>query len=236
MKRILRYVTILALVPALLAACGPTAELSPQAPTAPPATATLAASPTSPPPTEPPPTLAPPAEASPAPRPEGTFVRYHSETLGFAIEQPEGWDFVERERFNTVLFVAPGTGVEGEFRANLSVGVQDVAPPLDSLQAYTDAFLDQAPGQINEFELLSSEPALLDGRPAYRVVYTGDQTGLPGDEEGLPLKWLQVWALDGGQVDIVTYTARPALFDKYLPQAEYMISTLEIALAPEASQ
>lgn len=229
-------VLMLALVPGLLAGCGPTAAPSPQAPTPPPATATPVASPTPPPPTEPPPTLAPPVEASPAPRPEGAFVRYRSETLGFAIEQPEDWDFVERERFNTVLFVAPGTGVEGEFRANLSVGVQDVAPPLDSLQAYTDAFLDQAPGQINEFELLSSEPALLDSRPARRVVYTGDQTGLPGDEEGLPLKWLQVWALDGGRVYIVTYTARPALFDKYLPQTAYMISTFEIAPAPEASR
>jgi hypothetical protein len=215
------YVLLLALVPALLAGCAPTATPSPQPPTAPPPTATPAATPT------PPPTAAPPAEASPAPRPEGSFVRYGSEPFGFGLEHPEAWDIVEREQLNTVLFVVPGTGVEGEFRANLSVGVQEVAPPLDSLGAYTGAFLDAAPDQIDEFDLVSSEPALLDGRPAHRVIYAGNQVGLP-------LKWLQVWALDGGRAYIVTYTAEPAAFGRYLPQAEYMISTLEIAPAPEA--
>jgi hypothetical protein len=223
-KRILTYVSLLILVPALLAGCGPTAAPPPTA-TAPPPTA----EPPTPTPTTPPPTAAPPAEASPAPRPEGAFVHYESEAFGFALEHPEAWDIVERERLNTILFVVPGTGVEGEFRANLNVGVQEAAPPLDSLGAYTDAFLDAAPDQIDDFELLSSEPALLDGRPAHRVVYTGSQTGLP-------LKWLQVWALDAGRAYIVTYTAEPTIFDRHLPQAEYVISTIEIAPAPAAGR
>jgi len=214
------YGLILILVPALLAGCGPTATPSPLPPTAPPPTATPA------PPT---PTAAPPAEASPAPQPADAFVWYQSEMFGFGIEHPEAWDIVERERFNTVLFLVPGTGVEGEFRTNLSVGVQEVQAPLDSLAAYTGAFLDAAPDQIDGFELLSSEPALLDGQPAHRVIYTGSQTGLP-------LKWLQVWALDDGRAYIVTYTAEPDRYALHLAQVEYMISALEIAPAPEAGR
>jgi hypothetical protein len=223
-KRILTCVSLFILVPALLAGCGSTA--------APPATATApppTVEPPTPTPTTPPPTAAPPAEASPAPRPEGAFERYQSETLGFAIEQPQDWTVVERERVNTILFVVPDTGVEGEFRTNLSVGVHEAAPPLDALGAYTDAFLAQAPDQITDFRLLESEPALLDGRPAHRVVYTGSQTGMD-------LKWLQVWALDAGRAYIVTYTAEPDRYALHLPQTAYMISSLDIAPAPEASR
>ena len=225
MKRTFIYALLFALVPALLAGCGatPTALPEPTA-TLPAATQAPTAEPTA---TSPPPTPAPPAEASPAPRPAGSFSDYESADLGFSLEYPEAWQIVERQSLNTVGFVTPASGVEGEFRANLSVGVQDLGSPQISLQAYTDLFLQQAPAQIDSFELIESGPALLAGLPAHRVVYSGMQYGLP-------LQWLQVWTLAGGRAYIVTYTAEVVPFDEFLDEVHYTISTIEIAPGEEA--
>jgi hypothetical protein len=224
-KRTLIYALLFALVPALLAGCGGTPTALPE-PTAslPAATEAPTAEPTA---TSLPPTPAPPAEATPASKPAGSFSGYESEDLGFSLEYPEAWQIVERQSLNTVAFVTSASGVEGEFRANLSVGVQDLGSPQISLQAYSDLFLQQAPAQIDSFELIESEPALLDGLPAHRVVYSGMQYGLP-------LQWLQVWTLAGGRAYIVTYTAEVSPFDEFLDEVHYIISTIEIAPGEEA--
>jgi hypothetical protein len=225
-KRVLTYILLLALLPALSAGCGG-APTPPPGPTATTLAATEMPQP-EPTPSSPPASLAPPAEPSPAPKPAGSFMRYENEDLNVRLEVPEEWEISERLTQNTVLFVTPATPIEGEFRSNVSIAVQVLASPQTSLQAYTEAFLAQAPNLLTDFRLLASEPVILAGRPAQRVVYAATQNGLA-------LQWLQVWALEGDRAYIVTYTAEESRFDQFLTEIHYIISTIEVQSGQEAN-
>ncbi|MGD8397362.1 MAG: hypothetical protein PVG11_00760 [Anaerolineae bacterium] len=206
MKRKLSYVLLIAVLLMTLAGCGATPSPVPT-PT-----------PTQPPPTE---TPTPPAEPTAPAKPAGEFTTYEAAGGDFGIKVPAGWQVVEREANNTILFVSPAPADSTAFRENVGVTIQDLGTDLLTLEDYTGGFLSQAPDLVDNYHLIDSEGTTLADQPAYRVLYTGEQMGLP-------LQWLQVWMLKDGRAYIVTYTAEPDQFDEALNIAAYMISSLEV--------
>jgi serine/threonine-protein kinase len=200
------YVLLIAILLITLAGCGATPSPVPP-PTA-----------TQPPPTQ---TPSPTTEPTAPPKPAGEFVGYDAAGGGFGIEFPADWQVVEREASNTILFVSPAPADSTAFRENVGVTIQDLGTDFLTLEDYTGGFLSQAPDLVGNYHLIDSQGATLADQPAYRVVYTGEQMGLP-------LQWLQVWTLKDGRAYIVTYTAEPDQFDEFLDTAAYMISSFEL--------
>ena len=204
MKRVFLFRLLVALTPALLGACGaaPTAEPTP----------TPTAEPTAVPPTAEP--------ATPSPAPAGELAVYDASEF-FLLEYPAAWEIVERATEKSVLFVSPQTTGDDLFRENVGVLRQELADESTTVGDYTREFLDAAPDTIDNYELVSSEPMMLSGRPAHRVIYAGSQGGVM-------LGWMQVWTISGGNAYILTYTGDPAGFETFLDDANAIIASFTL--------
>lgn len=139
----------------------------------------------------------------------------------FTLLYPAAWEVIEKETTPTVLFVALKTADGDPFRENVGVTRQALADQATTVETYTDEFLTLAPEMLDDYVLVSSQSATLAGLPAHRVIYTGSQNGMP-------LQWLQVWTVTGGQAYILTYTADPAEFQTYLADADALISSFTL--------
>jgi len=103
------------------------------------------------------------------------------------------------------------------------VGVmrQELGDANTTVGDYTREFLAAAPEMIDDYQLVTSEPAKLAGLPAHRVSYAGSQNGVT-------LGWLQVWTISEGNAYVLTYTADPAGFDTYLAGANAIIESFTL--------
>jgi len=120
-----------------------------------------------------------------------------------------------------VAFLSPQAG-SSDFRANLNVIVQDLADPSMPLSEYTRLSIRQGPQLIDGFKLLTSGPATLASRSAWRVTYLGRS----GDRD---LKFEAVWLVEKGKAYVLTFTSTRDAFDSYEPTAEAMFDSFRLA-------
>jgi hypothetical protein len=136
---------------------------------------------------------------------------YVNPSANFTIDHPVGWKRQDKDQVAIVAFIAPSESTDG-FAENLNVGIDDRSKQSLSLDEYTNITNADMPNIIPDFKVIDFNKTLLDGQPAYQMVYTGTQ---PGRE----LKWYQVWSMKEKKVYIVTYTALAGTYDKYFPAA-----------------
>ena len=150
----------------------------------------------------------------------GNFVTYENEFI--KVEYPGNWSRETRNNFlnTSVIFISPKENETDPFQERVAVIVEDSSRPL-SLTQYTNYATKQIE-KLSNFILSPPKSTTLGRSDGKSVVYQG----MDRDRQ---VKRLEVWTVNYKQIYTVIYTAEPDKFDKFLPQAEKMIESLEIA-------
>lgn len=145
------------------------------------------------------------------------FTAYDSQL--YSVDRPASWEVEEHDSF--IYFKTPLESDSNNLQENIVVYVAPLEDPNQDLihffQDSVEALMATTPG----FTVVEHREDKLGDVPAYRIVYT------EGEEEPR-IKYLQVFAVKGGNSYIVTYTAPVETYDNYLADAEAIISSYEV--------
>ena len=145
---------------------------------------------------------------------------YQDRSQGFQVNYPQDWSKENRDDFfaTGVIFVSPLVDNADRFQENVSVLVEELPNDL-SLPAYTE----QSLAEIRKL----SDPNVGEAREVTLGTYEARQIVYQGEENGSPVQRMQVWSVNGDRVYVLTYTAIPEDYARYLPTVEKMIESFE---------
>lgn len=149
------------------------------------------------------------------------FSSYENAAFGFRIHYPSHWTLEENKNGAAVIFYSPLDHDLDYFKDNVTVVVQDNPKDL-TLSEYTDLAIKQMQVVFTEnFVILESGPATLNGRPAHKLVFLGKGPDIE-------LKYLIVWALDGSKAYQISYLSLSSAYEQHLRKVEKMIGSFRI--------
>jgi eukaryotic-like serine/threonine-protein kinase len=148
------------------------------------------------------------------------FVLYSSASPAFSIAHPAAWKARTDASTALVALVAPLDGSQDQFAENVNVLRQDVAAGT-TLAQYTEASLRQAGSMIQGFVMRSAYPATLSGLPAEAVEYSGSV-------ETKAYHWFAEWTVTGTAAYVVTYSAQPHSYERFLQDARATIESFHL--------
>ena len=150
-----------------------------------------------------------------------TFSTYENIDYGIKIEYPKNWTVDEvTEPPVVVQFLSPREGIGDTFQENVTIAYEELPQPM-TLQEYTESSINLLRGLFTEFNLIEQSDTTLAGNPAQEILYTGKM-------EGTDLKCMQVITLKDDKVYILTYTAFPTTYPRYLQAVQTMTESFEI--------
>jgi len=209
------FLTVLALA---LSACGGKDDKGGASPSASPS-ATSSASPSESPSASPSasasesPSESPSAEASASvPAVAAGYKLFEDKVHGTTIQYPEDWTLKEG-LVGIAAFLAPLEDANDTFAENINFIIEDLGGQSVTAADYVE-FTKQQLGTgelIQDFELVE-EGVDPEGADAAYLAYSGTS----GGQE---LAWMQTVEIIDGKAYIVTFTATPDSFDKYIDQA-----------------
>ncbi len=147
----------------------------------------------------------------------------------YSLERPASWEVEEHDSFGQDSFVYFKASQEGDssllesdpnsLQENVVVYVSPLEDPEQDLIHFFQDSVEILMATTPSFAVVDHGEASFGDVPAYKIIYT------EGEEA---LKYLQVFAVYGGNSHILTYTSPAETFDKYLPEAEAIISSYTI--------
>ena len=154
------------------------------------------------------------------------LLTYQNSTAGIKLQYPSNW--VKQEngtRQDTQTDLVTFTPPTINSIASLDITVDDITDSLGTtLAQYGSDEIGSLKQQFanNDFKLIESKSSIiLAGLPAYRIVYTSV-------DQNTTTKDMEIGAIKGGKVYILTYEAGPNEYDKYLPIALKMIDSFKL--------
>jgi eukaryotic-like serine/threonine-protein kinase len=161
------------------------------------------------------------AQSAPA-----NLLTYQNSTAGIKLQYPSNW--VKQEngtRQDTQTDLVTFTPPTINSNASLDITVDDITDSLGTtLAQYGSDEIGSLKQQFanNDFKLIESKSSIiLAGLPAYRIVYTSV-------DQNTTTKDMEIGAIKGGKVYLLTYEAGPNEYDKYLPIALKMIDSFKL--------
>lgn len=161
------------------------------------------------------------AQSAPA-----NLLTYQNSTAGIKLQYPSNW--VKQEngtRQDTQTDLVTFTPPTINSNASLDITVDDITDSLGTtLAQYGSDEIGSLKQQFanNDFKLIDSKSSIiLAGLPAYRIVYTSV-------DQNTTTKDMEIGAINGGKVYLLTYEAGPNEYDKYLPIALKMIDSFKL--------
>jgi tetratricopeptide (TPR) repeat protein len=145
------------------------------------------------------------------------MITYENSTLGFRVQHPSNSSITERG--DIVAFSLP------EPSSYLLVRVSNLTTPDMSLENYSSITINALSESRSGFDIEQQENSTTlagDGNPAFKIVYTDNQTN--GDER----KSLQTWSLIDDKSYDLTYVTDRTNFNATLPVAMQMIDSFQI--------
>ncbi len=149
--------------------------------------------------------------------PPTDFVPYQNDD--YSASSPSAWEVEEHESF--VYFKTPLESDSNNLQENVVIYVASLVSPGQDLIHFVQDSVGLLIETTPELRILDHREDKFGDVPAYRIVYTEGK----GSAQ---VKYLQVFAVKGGNSYIVTYTAPAETFDKYLPKAEEIVSSYRI--------
>jgi eukaryotic-like serine/threonine-protein kinase len=154
------------------------------------------------------------------------LLTYQNSTAGIKLQYPSDW--VKQEngtRQDTQTDLVTFTPPTINSNASLDITVDDITDSLGTtLAQYASGDIGSLKQQFasNDFKLIESKSSIiLAGLPAYRIVYTSV-------DQNTTTKDMEIGAIKGGKVYLLTYEAGPNEYDKYLPIALKMIDSFKL--------
>ena len=153
--------------------------------------------------------------------PEIELSIYENSNQGFKIDYPENWSAQNRDDFfaTGVVFFSPLEGDSDRFKERVSILIENLASD-SSLEQYTEQSLAEIK-RLTDPDIGEAQATNLGKEPGRRIVYQGE-------ENGSPVQRMQTWSVKDNQAFVLTYTAEPETYDKYLPLVEKMIKSFAI--------
>jgi eukaryotic-like serine/threonine-protein kinase len=121
------------------------------------------------------------------------------------------------------IFISPKQSSIDKYRENISVRVENLTNQQTTLPEYTKSAISEITKYHKNAKIVESSSITLAKKPANLVVYTGK------DENGLPIKNLEVWTIDRGKAYILTYKAEPKQYYAFLQTVMTMINSFELS-------
>ena len=160
------------------------------------------------------------AQSAPA-----NLLTYQNSTAGIKLQYPSNW--VKQEngtRQDTQTDLVTFTPTINS-NASLDITVDDITDSLSTtLAQYASDEIGSLKQQFanNDFKLIESKSSIiLAGLPAYRIAYTSV-------DQNTTTKDMEIGAIKGGKVYLLTHEAGPNEYDKYLPIALKMIDSFKL--------
>ncbi|MBE9045729.1 protein kinase [Pleurocapsales cyanobacterium LEGE 10410] len=146
---------------------------------------------------------------------------YENSSQGFELNYPEVWSKQKRDDFFTsgTVFLSPLENDSDKFKERVSVLVEDLSGSM-SLAQYTAESIAEIK-RLSDPNVGEAQTVKLGDRPGQQVIYEGE-------EHGSSIQRMQTWSVEGDRAYIITYTAQPQSYNKYLPIVERMIESFKI--------
>lgn len=149
------------------------------------------------------------------------YTVYENKEFNFSLLYPSDWTYFE-DMMGTAFSVLPAFEHEEQlFVENMNVVVGDLGNLRPTLEDYHLLSLAQLKLQIENFELVSAEDAVLAGHSSKLIVFTGTI-------EELQLQWMLGYFLADGRAYVLTFTAEQDKFDSYLPVGISIFDSFEL--------
>lgn len=154
-------------------------------------------------------------------------LTYESSNCGFVVQYPANWQKVEFSkgieegtRNLVVNFLSPLEGPSDTFREYLIVQTANMTSRDLSLKTFTIEQMAFLKDSFPDFNILeSNRSTTITSHIAYEVVYTYSDPIIG------KAKAMEIWIVNGGKVDILSYHADAAKYSKYLPTILKMIGS-----------
>jgi hypothetical protein len=145
------------------------------------------------------------------------FASY--KTNNFTISYPKTWQI--KSAGNIVAFTTSLENKEDTFAENVNISIQDLSTQPMTLDQYTALSKGQIAAAMGASSILSVKRIAIDGKPADEMIYKMNY-------QGKSLKVKGVWLIEDKKAYVITYTAEPNKFDKYLSDADKTIKSFKI--------
>ena len=152
--------------------------------------------------------------------PEVDLSLYENIERGFRVDYPTAWSKQNRDDFfaTGVVFFSPLEDDTDKFKERVSVMVENLSEDT-SLDEYTEQ-------SLSEIEKLS-DPNVDEPQTIGLGENEGKQVVYDSEENSKPVQRMQAWSVEDNKAYVITYTAEPDTYDKYLPTVEKMIESFE---------
>ena len=154
------------------------------------------------------------------------FYLYRSSPLGFRVEYPSSWTKQVDLEAKCAAFITPMEGYGDAYRDNLAVSYEGLGEY--TFEEFFDKYYASLPSVFAGFTEIEKSEVLLDGKDAYKIVFSSESTNEEGQE--VKLKIMQYIALDDERVYFVTYSAAPSSYDYFLSFVNTMMETFSFSV------
>ncbi|MGB7954422.1 MAG: PsbP-related protein, partial [Candidatus Nitrosopolaris sp.] len=152
------------------------------------------------------------------------FLQYANSTYGIKLQYPSSWDKEENgtkqdTETDVVTFSPPAINSN----ASLDISIDDISDEKGiALAQYASSGVSDLKQSLKNFKLVGlSTNSVLAGLPAYKSIYTYvDQNTI--------FKDMEIGAIKGDKVYILTYEAGMNEYDKYLPVIQELINSFQV--------
>ncbi len=157
--------------------------------------------------------------ANPVPTPTG-WATISTDLFSFTF--PENWEYRHVAMTGSKFLVSSLAESESDvFAENMNYLTQDISGMDMDLEAYTKLSVSQIETYFENAKLISSERMDIEGRVFQKVIYLGDQGGIP-------LKYMQYYWLEGDTAHILTFTSHQDSYDRYKPIMYKMMDSFQL--------
>ena len=148
------------------------------------------------------------------------LVQYQSEEGKFSIGFPESWEVIEGVMGRDMVALAPAVDPDDLFLENVNIIYAKLDAPITE-EDYYKFNMQSLQKLLIDYDLEESSDVQLGGRDARKIVFTHTMGVVNA-------KVLQYLMLIDGQAYVLTFTADPLDFDKYLQQFERIANSFVI--------
>ena len=151
-----------------------------------------------------------------------TSKTYTNHYFLYSIDYPETWR--SKEISKVAVFTSPYDSVDDKFAENVSVVAEDLSqvPVEVSLIDYHRKAIGGASKMLTDFNVLEEAQTQWIGRDAIIVLYTAT---LRGEK----FKFKAYTVMVDKTAYVLTYTAREADFENFLPEAERLMRSIRVS-------
>lgn len=137
----------------------------------------------------------------------------------YTIEYPATWN--KQYYQNAVAFLSPLDGEMDLFAENVNVILQDLSQQPMTLKDYTELSESQYKTTYGDSAIVLVQDTVFDGQPAKKGIF------IMADPKQ-PLKILQYWFIKKNVAYLLTYTAEPAQFNRFIPTVMKVIDSFKL--------